>query len=58
MPIYLTHPLHGVHVAYTEDEVRECQKNGWKVREDEPIRVKKMEPTATLRLPRRKDQAQ
>lgn len=34
MITYLTHPLHGTHVAYSQDEVERCQRNGWKVREE------------------------
>jgi hypothetical protein len=32
MITYLTHPQHGVHVAYTDFEVADCIKNGWSVR--------------------------
>ena len=29
MLTYLTHPLHGTHIAYTEQEIAQCEKNGW-----------------------------
>lgn len=34
MIVYLTHPKHGTHIAYSDDEVARCQSNGWKVRDD------------------------
>lgn len=33
-PVYLTHPLHGVHVAYHPQEVERCVSDGWAVREE------------------------
>ena len=27
--IKLTHPDHGIHIAYSDVEVAECKKNGW-----------------------------
>lgn len=36
MIVYLTHPKHGVHVAYSDDEVARCKANGWSVRVDAP----------------------
>lgn len=35
-PIYLTHPKHGVHVAYSADEVKRCEANGWTLRQEPP----------------------
>lgn len=29
MIYYLTHPQHGSHVAYSEDEVARCKASGW-----------------------------
>ena len=59
MEIYLTHPEHGTHIAYSEAEERECAKSGWKRRADvlvskpaaaivaiEPDTTKPDEPTA------------
>lgn len=34
-PIYLDHPVHGTHIVYTENDVKECAKNGWVQRTDE-----------------------
>lgn len=36
MEIYLVHPEHGTHIAYTENEVAECAKSGWRRRVDVP----------------------
>lgn len=36
-PVYMTHELHGVHIAYTEDEIKICESNGWKVREGQSV---------------------
>lgn len=30
-PIYMTHALHGVHIAYTEQEIKLNEANGWVV---------------------------
>lgn len=27
----MQHPDHGYHFAYSDVEVKECQRNGWKV---------------------------
>jgi hypothetical protein len=32
----MTHPLHGVHVAYTEQEIKSNEANGWKVHGPNP----------------------
>ena len=48
---YLTHPRHGVHVAYSRQEVEACKANGWQ--EGAPAE----EPPAkreVLGLPRRR----
>lgn len=26
---YMTHPEHGVHIAYSKDEVERCKAHGW-----------------------------
>lgn len=31
MLTYMTHEKHGVHIAYTEQEIKICESNGWKV---------------------------
>lgn len=36
MIVYLTHPKHGVHIAYSDAEVKACEANGWTVRKDAP----------------------
>ena len=28
---YMTHPQNGVHIVYSEDEQKECEKEGWVV---------------------------
>ena len=35
MPHYLKHPEHGVHIAYTPEEVEACRLNGWTPIEEE-----------------------
>lgn len=32
MIVYMEHPMHGTHIAYSSDEVAACEANGWKVR--------------------------
>jgi len=57
-PVYLTHPAHGVHVAYHPQEVERCIGEGWEVRGEErrmateelPIPPGRRTP---LRLPRK-----
>lgn len=34
MLVYLEHPQHGVHIAYSQSEVDECYKNGWKIKKE------------------------
>lgn len=34
--VYLTHPNHGTHIAYTQQEVESCLKAGWTIRQDKP----------------------
>lgn len=34
MQIYLTHPDHGTHIAYSDQEVERCKANGWVLRKD------------------------
>ena len=29
--IYMTHPKHGIHIAYSDQEVEYNKKNGWEV---------------------------
>lgn len=53
MLVYLTHPQHGTHVAYTHDEVERLTRlYGWKVKEPEAPNPEP-EPKATLHLPRK-----
>lgn len=47
MIVYLYHKDHGVHIAYTEQEVERCKLNGWV---EKPEAEKK-----TLTLPKRKE---
>jgi hypothetical protein len=44
MPIYLTHPDHGTHICYSQMEVEECKKHGWKLKEEPPPERKKPGP--------------
>lgn len=46
--IYLYHKDHGVHIAYTEQEVERCKLNGW-------VEKKPEEEKKTLTLPKRKE---
>lgn len=39
MIVYLTHPKHGVHIAYDQSEIDRCKANGWVLRD-----VPKVEP--------------
>lgn len=32
--IYLAHPEHGTHIAYTDREVNDCLENGWTIVEE------------------------
>ena len=34
MVVYMTHPRHGTHIAYSDAEGETCKKNGWSLRED------------------------
>lgn len=34
MLVYMTHPNHGTHIAYSHEEIERCKANGWTVRED------------------------
>ena len=59
-PAYLLHPQHGVHVAYSDDEVARCRAHGWVPREEKAEVVFKtptveVTRTTTLKLPKRKD---
>lgn len=31
MLVYMSHPNHGTHIAYSQTEVDTCKANGWKV---------------------------
>lgn len=33
MLVYLDHPKHGTHIAYSAEEVESCKRNGWVPRE-------------------------
>jgi hypothetical protein len=35
-PIYMTHEVYGVHIAYSQDEIDRNVGNGWKVYGDTP----------------------
>ena len=58
--IYMTHPQNGVHIVYSEDEQKACEKDGWIVHGPTPPgRAVAAEPVAhvpreTLTLPKRK----
>jgi len=55
MLVYMTHPKHGTHIAYSHDEVEMCKRNGWTVREDKPKQEAPRPPAPTLTLPKRKE---
>lgn len=56
-PVYLTHPVHGVHVAYHDHEVARCEAEGWTVRRGEaaqqPAAPHHAARRTPLKLPRR-----
>ncbi len=50
--IYLTHPGHGTHIAYTSQEVADCLANGWKIREEpKPVPPPVVEPPKAVSVP-------
>lgn len=56
---YLRHDLHGVHVAYSEDEVKRLEKDGWKRRDavqaqPAPALQPVQDAPTTLHLPKRR----
>lgn len=34
MLVYLKHEKHGTHIAYDEEEVKRCEANGWKLKDE------------------------
>jgi hypothetical protein len=56
--VYLTHPDHGTHIAYTQDEIDRCLAEGWKLKvsaceEDKPVASAEVE-RAVLHLPEKR----
>lgn len=59
---YMTHPQNGVHIVYSEDEQKECEKEGWVVHGPTPpgrpvaavAEPAATVPRETLTLPKRK----
>ena len=51
MAIYLVHPGHGTHIAYTSQEVADCLANGWKLR-DEPKSIPTLDPVPVIEAPK------
>lgn len=47
--VYLTHPNHGTHIAYTNLEVEECIKAGWTIKEEPLNDTSKKEPVKPQR---------
>lgn len=43
MVVYLTHQQHGVHVAYSQQNVDECLKNGWQLKAEQ-VETKNIQP--------------
>lgn len=41
MTTYMTHEKYGVHIAYTDAEIKLCEANGWKVFGPNPPQPKK-----------------
>ena len=41
MLVHMTHPQHGIHIAYSDVEVAACEKNGWTLKKEDakPERV-------------------
>ena len=59
--IYMTHPQHGMHIVYSEDDQKACEKEGWSVHGPTPPGVSVVTvaasadvPRETLHLPKRK----
>ena len=42
MLVYMTHPNHGTHIAYSDDEVEKCKTHGWVVHGPRPPGEKPM----------------
>ncbi len=54
MAIFITHPEHGQHVVYTNDELKRHEAKGWKVREEpKPVPVAQAVIESTKRKPGR-----
>lgn len=51
MIVYMTHPQHGTHIAYSDDEVSRCKANGWSVRVDAPKPAPAPPPAPPAALP-------
>ncbi len=48
MTTYLTHPDHGVHLAYTDEEIKKCEATGWKVVGNAPPSDLKVRPAVDM----------
>ena len=49
MLVYLVHPKHGTHIAYSPLEVEKCKANGWVERDAVPPKTE-----TTLHLPKKR----
>lgn len=47
--IYLQHPLHGIKVAYTDAEIADDKKNGWReIQSEDNIQPEKPEDSVDI----------
>lgn len=51
--VYMVHDQHGAHVAYSDDEVRRLEANGWRRKVEAPA-VAVTSHDGTLTLPKRR----
>lgn len=49
MAVYMTHPDHGTHIAYSEVEVETCKKNGWSLRDEPKDSLKESAPEVKVK---------
>lgn len=43
MLTYLSHPKHGIHIAYSQTEIDACVGNGWSVLDKLPVKTSEPE---------------
>ena len=53
-PIYMVHPRHGVHIAYSQAEVDQCKVHGWSLRDEPKSPQAASEPELIALAPKRR----